>query len=80
MSQRILKSGAAVGIDASRSATSWLTIDPVGLAWVGTTQMPLIDGSLPASSATASGSGPSSSIGTVTIWMPNQSGSVKCRS
>ena len=80
MSQRILKSGAAVVIEASRSATSWLTIEPEGLAYVGTTQIPLMLGSAPASSATASGAGPSSFIGTVTISMPNQSSRVKCRS
>ena len=72
MSQKILKSGAAVGIEASRAATSWETIEPVGLAYVGTTQMPLMLGSLAASSATASVSGPSSFIGTVTVSMPNQ--------
>ena len=32
LSQKILKSGAAVGIDASRLATSWVTTDPAGLA------------------------------------------------
>ena len=32
LSQKILKSGAAVGIDASRLATSCVTTDPAGLA------------------------------------------------
>ena len=80
MSQKILKSGAAVSIEASRSATSWETTEPLGLAYVGTTQMPLMLGSEAASWATASASGPSSCIGTVTISIPNQFSSVKCRS
>jgi hypothetical protein len=42
--------------------------------------MPLIEGSLATSAATASASGPSSFIGTVTVSMPNQSSSVKWRS
>ena len=32
LSQKIRKSGAAVGIEASRLATSWVTTDPAGLA------------------------------------------------
>ena len=72
MSQKILKSGAAVSIEASRAATSWETTAPLGLAYVGTTQMPLMLGSVAASCATASASGPSSFIGTVTMSIPNQ--------
>src|SRR5262245_40927998 len=70
LSQRILKSGAAVSIDASRAATAWVVTAPVGLAYVGTTHIPLTLGSAAASRATASTSGPSSFMGTVTISMP----------
>ena len=42
--------------------------------------MPLMLGSFAASWATASASGPSSFIGTVTVSIPNQFSSVKCRS
>ena len=80
MSQKILKSGAAVGIAASRAATSWLQIAPEGLAYVGTIHMPLMLGSSATSAATASTSGPSSFIGTVTISIPRLSSRVKCRS
>jgi hypothetical protein len=80
LSQKILKSGAAVGIAASRAATACEATAPVGFAYVGTTHMPLMLGSLAARAAAASASGPSSFIGTVTVSMPNQSSKVKCRS
>ena len=70
MSQKILKSGAAVSMAARRAATSWVVTAPEGFAYVGTTHIPLMVGSPAASWATASASGPSSRIGTVTILMP----------
>ena len=80
MSQKILKSGAAVGIASSFAATSWLTVSPVGLAYVGTTHMPLMDASSLTSAAILSASGPSAFIGTVTISMPKEFSSEKWRS
>ena len=69
-----------MGIDISARATSGETTEPVGLAYVGTTHMPLTAGSSATSAATASTSGPSSCIGTVSISMPKSASMEKCRS
>src|SRR6476659_2833590 len=45
LSQKIVKSGAAAGMAARRAAISCETTAPVGLAYVGTIQMPLTLGS-----------------------------------
>jgi len=66
----IRKSGAAVGIEASRRTVSSEYTAPVGFEYFGTHQMPLIDGSSATSRSTVSISGPSSVIGTGTSWMP----------
>ena len=70
MSQKIRKSGAAVGIDISSAATSCEQTAPEGFAYVGTTQIPLTAGSSATRPRTAATSGPSSFIGTVSISMP----------
>ncbi len=74
------KSGAAAGTDTSARATSSVTTEPSGLAYVGTTHMPLIVGSSATSAATAAASGPSTVTGTVTISMPSASHTEKWRS
>jgi hypothetical protein len=80
LSQKIRKSGAAVDIEASAAATSWEQIAPDGLAWVGTTHMPLTVGSSRTSASTEGTSGPSGFIGTVTMSMPKSASIEKCRS
>ena len=80
MSQKIRKSGAAVGIEASAAATSWEQTAPDGFAYVGTTHIPLTLGSSRTSASTDGTSGPSSFIGTVTISMPKSASIEKCRS
>ena len=80
MSQKIRKSGAAVGIAISSAATASETTAPLGFEYVGTIHMPLTVGSSRTRSATAATSGPSSFIGTVTISMPKSASMEKCRS
>jgi hypothetical protein len=80
LSQKTRKSGAAVGIDIRAVATSTEQVAPVGLAYVGTIHRPLTAGSSATSARTASTSGPSSFIGTVTISMPKSASIEKCRS
>src|SRR5690606_41326867 len=74
------RSGAAAGTETRARATSSVTTDPSGFAYVGTTHMPLIVGSSATSAATASASGPSGVMGTVTISMPRASHTEKWRS
>jgi hypothetical protein len=69
LSQKILKSGAAVGIAPAGSRPP-ADHGPAGLAYVGTIHMPLIDGSSRTRASIAATSGPSASIGTLTISMP----------
>jgi hypothetical protein len=57
-----------------------VTTDPAGLAYVGTTHMPLTEGSSLTRASTAATSGPSPRIGTVTMSMPYEASIVKCRS
>ena len=80
LSHMIRKSGAAVGIVASRRTVSSEYTMPVGLEYFGTHQMPLTAGSAATSRSTSSMSGPSSVIGTGTSSMPRRSHTPKCRS
>jgi hypothetical protein len=80
LSQRTVKSGAAVCSSMSARARSTLMLRPVGFEWTGTIQMPLIEASVRVSSAIWARSGPSPSMPTGMSSKPRDAASWKWRS
>ena len=64
------KSGAAVGISTRRRTVSSLKVMPVGLEYLGTHQLPLMESSAATRRSTSSMSGPLSVIATGTFSIP----------